>query len=182
MNLLHSIHFRNVNRQLRHLLNIISINSISTKGLPWRITPLHFTFKTKECTPQNPHVSTKNNKQDLICGQYSIECKTCLWSRSSLGHCSEGHYFRVLCISPSLTAPAPNPATLHVRARFSWKRNPVRPLLDYPPQSFLLPSGNSSTSRFVSQSIPHHPTPLPKTPANWASWTFPGQCPSLDHG
>lgn len=85
MNLLHSIHFRNVNRQLRHLLNIISINSISTKGLPWRITPLHFTFKTKECTPQNPHVSTKNNKQDLICGQYSIECKTCLWSRAAWG-------------------------------------------------------------------------------------------------
>lgn len=46
---------------------------------------------------------------------------------------------------------------LHVRARFSWKQNPVRPLLDYPPQNFLLPTLRKQFNLQVCLSI--HPTP-----------------------
>lgn len=131
----------------------------------------------------------KNKLQDL-CGQYiQPECKTLMLSQTSLGHCSEGHYFRVqhslLQSDQAMPQPLPSQSQWQLGSQDN-KPNQASAYLHHS----QLPTALQKQFKHLQRKAFRNPSPglslnpshpsLPKIPANWTSRTFTGQCPLLN--
>lgn len=110
-------------------------------------------------------------------------------SQTSLGHCSEGHYFRVqhslLQSDQAMPQPLPSQSQWQLGSQDN-KPNQASAYLHHS----QLPTALQKQFKHLQRKAFRNPSPglslnpshpsLPKIPANWTSRTFTGQCPLLN--